>query len=42
MVKKVQICNDGYKQNCTFDYNLSPHAKNNNFYYNMGHIWSKY
>ncbi len=24
------------------DYNLGPHAKNNNFYYNMSHVWSQY
>jgi hypothetical protein len=30
------------KQKYTFDYNLSPHAKNNNFYYNMGHVLSQY
>jgi len=30
------------KKNYTFDYNLGPHAKIYNFYYNMGHVWFQY
>jgi hypothetical protein len=41
-LKMFKNCNHGLKQKCTFDYNIGPHANNNNFYYNMGHVWSQY
>ncbi len=41
-LKKFKICNHGYKQKCTFDYNLGLHAKFLNNNNNMGHVRSQY
>jgi hypothetical protein len=41
-LKRFKFCNHGLKQKCAFDYNQGLHANNNNFIYNMGHVWFQY